>query len=152
MSESKKILYVDMDGVIADFEAGVKNIVSDVIWDNEHVDRACEQHPYVFRLLPEIPKAISSVNMLKDKYEILFLSSPMWNVPNSYSDKRLWIKNKFGGWADKRLVLTHRKDLAIGDYLIDDRLTNGSESFTGEHIHFGTEQYPDWDAVLKYLL
>lgn len=148
----RKILYVDMDGVIADFENGLKNIVPDVIWDHDHVDKACEQHPYVFKFLPEIPGGIAAVNMLKIEYEILFLSTPMWNVPESYTDKRKWLRNKFGEWANKRLVLTHRKDLAIGDYLIDDRLTNGSESFTGEHIHFGTEKYPDWDAVLKYLL
>lgn len=24
--------------------------------------------------------------------------------------------------------------------------------FIGEHIHFGTEKFPDWDAVCTYLL
>lgn len=149
---AKKILYVDMDGVVADFEAGVRMVNPRVIWNQEDVDDTCEMHPYVFQLLPEIPGAISAVNLLKDEYEILFLSTPMCNVPESYTDKRRWLRKKFGEWVDKRLVLTHRKDLAIGDYLIDDRLKNGSENFTGELIHFGTEKYPDWDAVLKYLL
>ena len=39
----------------------------------------------------------------------------------------------------------------MGDYLIDDRLRNGAEKFNGEHIHFGTEKFPDWNSVLKYL-
>ena len=52
----------------------------------------------------------------------------------------------------KRLILTHRKDLLIGDYLIDDRLKNGAGEFKGELIHFGTIKFPDWKTVLEYLL
>ena len=48
--------------------------------------------------------------------------------------------------------MSHNKNLNIGDYLIDDRTANGAGQFKGEHIHFGTEQFPDWDSVLKYLL
>jgi 5'-nucleotidase len=25
------------------------------------------------------------------------------------------------------------------------------DEFTGEHIHFGTEQFPDWKRVVDYL-
>jgi len=50
------------------------------------------------------------------------------------------------------LILSHNKHLNIGDYLIDDRLANGVEKFTGEHIHFGTERFPDWQSVCDYLL
>jgi hypothetical protein len=39
----------------------------------------------------------------------------------------------------------------MGDYLIDDRKANGAGEFRGTHIHFGTEEFPDWAAVLKYL-
>ena len=28
----------------------------------------------------------------------------------------------------------------------------GAGDFHGKHIHFGTEEFPDWDSVLKYLL
>ena len=39
----------------------------------------------------------------------------------------------------------------IGDYLIDDRRFNGASEFTGEWIHFGSEKFPNWNSVLKYL-
>ncbi len=52
----------------------------------------------------------------------------------------------------KRLILTHHKNLNKGDYIIDDRTANGVDKFEGEHIHFGSEQYPDWQAVTKELL
>jgi 5'(3')-deoxyribonucleotidase len=149
------VLYIDMDGVIADFDKGVKAIEPDVIWDQENVDRVCEGNCRIFKTLPEIEGAIDAVNELRDfeedGLEIYFLSTPMQNVPESYMDKRLWLKEKFGDWANKRLILTHRKDLNKGDFLIDDRLTNGSENFSGKHIHFGTYTFPDWKSVLNYL-
>jgi len=148
------MLYIDMDGVIADFDKGVQALEPGMVWDKENVDRVCEANPYIFEELPEIEGAISAIELLKNQWNdsIYFLSTPMSNIPQSYMGKRIWLQNKFGSWADKRLILTHRKDLCIGDYLIDDRLTNGSELFTGRHIHFGTEEFPNWDAVLKYLL
>lgn len=146
------ILYVDMDGVIADFDKGVTALEPGMIWDRDNVDRVCETNPTVFETLPEIEGGIEAVNKLKEHYEIYFLSTPMCNVPHSYMGKRIWLKNKFGEWADKRLILTHRKDLSIGHYLIDDRLTNGSEDFDGVHIHFGQSPYENWEKVLNYLL
>ncbi len=65
--------------------------------------------------------------------------------------KRIWIEKHFGLKAKKRLILTHRKDLNIGDYLIDDRLRNGASEFKGEHIHFATEKFPDWECTFEYL-
>lgn len=44
------------------------------------------------------------------------------------------------------------KNLNIGDFLIDDRTKNGADRFTGEHIHFGTSKFPDWDTVVRYLM
>ncbi len=44
-----------------------------------------------------------------------------------------------------------RKDLNIGDYLIDDSKFRGQQKFKGEWIEFGSEKFPDWDAVLTYL-
>ena len=38
-----------------------------------------------------------------------------------------------------------------GDFLIDDRPFNGAENFEGEWIQMGSEKFPDWNAVLKYL-
>jgi 5'-nucleotidase len=57
------------------------------------------------------------------------------------------------------MIITHRKDLLLGDYLIDDREANGAKDFKGELISFGWayeknqwNEYPTWDDVLKQLL
>lgn len=150
--EFKKILYIDMDGVCADFEAGVRSYEPDMLWEQEEVDRVCEANPLVFEILPELSNAIKSIEILKNHYDIYFLSTPMCNVPESYMGKRKWLREKFGDWVDRRLILTHRKDLNKGDFIIDDRLVNGVEFFDGHHIHFGSEKFPDWESVLKFLI
>ena len=56
------------------------------------------------------------------------------------------------------MIITHRKDLLLGDYLIDDREANGAKHFKGELISFGWayekdewNEYPTWEDVLKKL-
>jgi 5'-nucleotidase len=159
-----KILYIDMDGVVADFDRFVQPLIPDVIlgdgdpstYDERsaRVDKVMRDNPFMFELLPEIEGAIDAVELLKksEKYDIYFLSTPVFKVPQSYGSKRYWIEEHFGEWADKRLILTHRKDLCIGDYLVDDRFKNGADKFQGEHIHFGSQKFPDWKTVIKYLL
>jgi 5'(3')-deoxyribonucleotidase len=146
----KEILQVDMDGVICCFETGVKAIEPDMPWDRENVDRVCEANPRVFLTLPEIEGAKEALDELNELYDVYFASTPMWNVPESYMDKRIYIESKFP-WAEKKLILTHNKGLLRGKFIIDDRTVNGVDQFEGEHIHFGTEKFPDWKTILEYL-
>ena len=48
-------------------------------------------------------------------------------------------------------TLSHHKELLCGDFLIDDWDKHGTSGFQGEWIQFGSRQFPDWDAVEKYL-
>jgi 5'(3')-deoxyribonucleotidase len=58
-------------------------------------------------------------------------------------------KKYLGEPVYKRLILSHHKQLNDGHYLIDDRPhKNGAGNFKGELIHFGSERYPNWKAVL----
>ena len=50
------------------------------------------------------------------------------------------------------MIITHRKDLCEGGILIDDRGKNGTSEFKGEWIQFGSERFPDWNAVTEYLM
>jgi hypothetical protein len=62
----------------------------------------------------------------------------------------LWLAEQFGDKINRRLILTHRKDLVKGDILIDDRPNNGAKDFEGELIKFGSDEYPNWAAVIDY--
>lgn len=156
---SKPILYIDMDGVVVDFDHGIRQIYphfSPALPEDDRqamVDDVCEvQNRNIFRELPPITGAIESVKSLELYFEIYFLSTPMWTVPESFTAKRLWIEEHFGVFGTKRLILSHRKDLNIGDYLVDDRIHNGAGKFTGKHIHFGQAEFPNWNVVTKFLL
>ena len=153
----KKILYVDMDGVVADFEKAIFELAPN--WHEiseeekgELTDVVCGSNPGFFENLEPIANAIEKIKLLDEKYDIYFLSAAMWNVPQSYTEKRIWIEKHFGEMFRKKLILSHRKDLNIGDYLIDDRTRHGVDRFSGRHIHFGTAQFPDWSSVYEYLM
>ena len=157
----KKIVYLDMDGVVADFEGAIYTICPDLYSSDlypdmearsDKIDNICGENRNIFRTLKPIDGAVDAVNALMDRYDVYFLSTPMWGLPESYTDKRIWLESTFGAKVKKRLILTHRKDLMIGDYLIDDRLKHGAAEFKGEHIHFNTQRFPNWSAVVKYLL
>ena len=64
---------------------------------------------------------------------------------------RLGVKRHLGEVAHKRLILSHHKNLNHGDFIVDDRTKNGVDTFGGEHIHFGSERFPDWPTVTAYL-
>lgn len=143
----KQVVYIDMDGVVADYDAH-KHLT--LVPDPEGAE--CEVPEGYFHDLPLIEGAVEAVRELSEHYEVYFLSTPQWSNPNCWKEKRLWIEKHFGELGFKRLILTHNKGLNRGDYLIDDTTRNGVENFQGEHIHFGTEKFPNWDSVVMYLM
>lgn len=145
-----KLLYIDLDGVVADFVSAMSTHPQrDNPIYREHPDKI----PHIFRDLSPINGAIKAVNQLLESplYEVYILSTAPWNNPSAWTDKRLWLEDKFGDSINRKLILTHRKDLVKGDILIDDRPNNGAKDFEGEWIQFGSEKYPNWQTILQYL-
>ncbi len=144
-----KIVYVDMDNVLVDFESGIDELSEQTYQEYED---DIDEVPGFFRDLPPIEGAIDAFHKLSKQYDVYILSTAPWRNPSAWIDKLLWVKKHLSQAAHKRLILSHNKHLNRGDYLIDDRTANGAGAFTGEHIHFGEEPFSDWDAVLDYLL
>jgi 5'(3')-deoxyribonucleotidase len=134
-----KTLYIDMDGVLVDLQSNLDKQG----W-----------HQNVFKDPPPIDGAVEAFNELcfDEDYDVYILSTAPWNIPNSWTQKRLWVSKYLGDKAHKRLILCNHKNLLRGDILIDDRTANGAGEFQGELIQFGTDKYPDWKTVIKHLL
>jgi 5'-nucleotidase len=145
----KKILYVDMDNVLVDFRSGIAQLDEKTI---QEFEGCLDEVPGIFALMQPMEGAVESFVTLAQHFDTYVLSTSPWENPSAWSDKLEWVKKYLGTHAYKRLILTHHKNLNIGDYLIDDRTTRGADQFVGEHIHFGSERFPDWKAVVAYLL
>jgi len=144
-----KILYIDMDNVLVDFPSALSSVSEE---QQKKFAGRLDEVPGIFSLMKPLQGAINAFNQLSKQYDTYILSTAPWENPSAWSDKVLWVQKYLGAPAHKRLILSHNKNLNSGHYLIDDRLKNGVDKFTGEHIHFGTEMYPDWDSVCKHLL
>lgn len=146
----KQILYIDLDGVVADFELAMN---THPLRKNSPYNINPDMIPGIFRDLSPIENAIESVQKIlqSEHYEVFFLSTAPWNNPSAWTDKRLWLEDHFGEIINRKLILTHRKDLLKGDILIDDRPNNGAENFDGTLIRFSSKEFPNWNAILIYL-
>lgn len=144
-----KRLYFDMDNVLVDFQSGLDKI--DEKTKQEYEGRF-DEIPGIFGLMKPMDGAVDAVHKLSEKYDVFILSTAPWKNPSAWSDKVIWVTKYFDDIFHKKMVITHRKDLCKGDYLIDDRGKNGTSEFEGEWIQFGSEQFPDWQSVLDYLM
>ena len=145
----KKIVYVDMDNVLVDFQSGIDQLDDEVL--KKYKERL-DEVPGIFGLMQPMQKAIESYTELTKYYDVYILSTSPWENETALIDKLRWVKKYLGEVAYKRLILSHHKNLNRGDYLIDDRTKNGADKFEGVHIHFGTERFPNWDEVTNYLI
>lgn len=144
-----KRVFIDMDNVLVDFQSGL-DLQSDDI--KRQYDGCLDEIPGLFARMKPMPGAIDAVHRLQKHYDLFILSTAPWKNPTAWSDKVKWVTEYLDDVFHKRMVITHRKDLCKGDYLIDDRGKNGTSEFSGEWIEFGSERFPDWQSVLDYLI
>ncbi len=151
---NKKIVWIDMDGVLVDFEKHVQNTIKNNKFLRESYEGNYDNIPGIFRNPPPIEGAIEAVRKLAEsgKYELYIATAAPWENPMAGMDKRFWIEEHFGDLFYKKMAITHLKHMLKGDYLIDDRTTNGAGDFEGLLIQFGTEKFPNWNSVLNHLL
>ena len=137
----KKTIFIDMDGVIANFakaaeEGGWKHR------PDKHVN---------YGELEVMPGAAEALRKLNQDFDIFIASTPPWDRPDMWGAKREWIAKHFP-YLKRKLILTHRKDLLIGDILIDDSRWRGQPEFKGAWLWFGTNQRClDWPSTLELI-
>ena len=138
-------IYIDMDGVISNFEKASKEfqkIHGETIRPDKFVD---------YRNLEVILGAKEAVMRLANEFDVFIATTPPWDRPEVWSEKREWIGEHFP-YLKRKLILTHRKDLLIGDILIDDSRFRGQPDFQGEWFWFNQNwKNKNWEACLKWI-
>ena len=131
-----------MDGVLADFDKaaknhprnGMKSFKPDLEMD--------------FSTFTPMPGAIEAVAALLDMgHRVYIASTPPWNNPAAWGQKRNWIEEHLPA-LKRKVNLTHHKNLLKGDILIDDSTYRGQKEFEGTFIHFG-QNGMDWKYIVQ---
>ena len=95
--------------------------------------------------------AVKAFAALSRHYTPYVLISNSFNEPERLPALYRWVEKKLGVPAWNRIIVTNRKDMVLGDYLIDrypERLA--TEDFMGTVLHFGEEPFKTWEEVLTY--
>lgn len=143
------IIYVDMDDVICDF----KKSFDEAILKNPQTKYPQSQYGFFADLEP-LDGAISAVTAINDssQYEFYILTAPSPRNPLCYTEKRIWVEKHLGYDFVEKLIICSNKGLLKGDILIDDNISGrGQESFDGRVFHFGSNEFPHWEAVRSEL-
>ncbi len=143
------IVYIDMDDVLCDFSGAHKQ----ALIDSPAIQYPQSQYGF-FTGLQAIEGGVEAVQTLleSDQYNPYILTAPSIRNPLCYTEKRVWIEDKFGLDFVDRLIICAHKNLLKGDFLIDDHVSGcGQDGFEGRFLHFGSEQFPSWVEVMTEL-
>ena len=142
---NKYRIFIDMDGVIADFEKA-SNEFQRIHGKTNRPDKWVD-----YRNLDVIEGAIEAVAKLNADHEVFIASTPPWTRPEVWGHKREWIGEHFP-YLKRKIILTHRKDLLIGDILIDDSRYRGQPDFQGEWFWFNKNwNNKNWEACMEWI-
>jgi 5'(3')-deoxyribonucleotidase len=157
-----KTIFLDMDGVVADWQIFVKSVVGRDLpegqrWPDEDW-RQLIQIQRIYRDLQPLPYAqelVARVLVLAQvsQYEVKFLTAvPRRNdFPYAFEDKVHWANNHFPGipvWFGPYSQDKQRR-AAPGQVLIDDRITNINEWRAANG--YGIHHTGDFQATLQDL-
>ena len=162
MKKERRTIYIDMDGVVADFDSYASNIVGrNVGWD--HDDLTSEEWailakvPNLYFQLPLIEQSVPMVGLCKSfasRANIEFLTAipRKTTMPSAKQDKIDWINEFFPGIPVNFGPFSKDKQkwARPGDILIDDKPSNILEWGAAGGIpvyHFG-----NYDNTIKLIL
>lgn len=160
-SEPRKIVLVDMDGVICDFDIHMFNEFRRLYPNEPYVlptnrkkwaitdqydalkrglgqciwDIMQSQH--FFETLPPMAGAVQALTDMAKLANVFLCTTPLLKYRHCVVEKYNWVNKYLGSEFISKIILTHDKTLVHGDILIDDKpYITGAKKPTWEHILF----------------
>jgi 5'(3')-deoxyribonucleotidase len=162
LSKKRRTIYIDMDGVVADFNSYVSNVIGRPIgWDQDDLTveewDSLTKIPNFYRHLPLIEESVRMVGLCKSfssRVNVEFLTAipRQTTMPTAKQDKIDWIGQHFPVTAVNFGPFSKDKQYWArpGDILIDDKPSNIQEWGAAGGIpvyHFG-----NFDNTIKLIL
>ena len=163
---NKKVVLIDMDGVIADFELGFQKafnrsypdlipvpldqrtrhyVGEDYVRLNPTISKdelvKLFLQPGFFRNLPVIQGSVEAVSTLSQHFSVFVCTSPLQTYKNCVLEKFQWLEEHFGFELTSKVILARDKTVVRGHVLIDDKPNiHGCMSPAWKHVLF-TQPY-----------
>ena len=90
MEEKKKIVYVDMDNVLVDFNSGLQQAEPDLL--NSYKGQL-DNIPHLFSWMTPMPGAIEIFKALCEKYDVYILTTAPGKMKQLYKTKKTGLTN-----------------------------------------------------------
>lgn len=98
----------------------------------------------------QMSSAMKAFRYLFEHYAMYIVApSPAYN-PEYIAEVMRWAEDVVNVPAWQHLVLTNRKDLIYGDYLIDPSYEYGAADFMGTLIKFGSDTFKTWEEIIEF--
>lgn len=123
IDEVRGQLFVDMDGVLADFDSGYARafgIRPSIASDNVDWNLVRDTKDFYMNL-PPMPDMVELWNYVS-RYKPIILTGVPWSVAEAPDNKRAWVRKNLGLDVEVRCCLSKEKykNAKPGDILIDD--------------------------------
>jgi 5'(3')-deoxyribonucleotidase len=136
-----RTIFLDMDGVVADFDTFASNLLGRKIgWHESKFDitknewamlSSVDRLYYNLPLMPDATKLVAYVKSLSTRFNVQFLTAVprRTTMPEARADKQAWVDKYFPGMRMDIGPFSHDKQkwCKPGDILVDDRPSNIEE-------------------------
>ena len=84
-----KIIYVDMDNVLVDFQSGIDSLTEK---QKQTFGDDLDNVPGIFSKMKPYKGAIEAYEELSKHYDVYILSTAPWQNPSAWSEKLEWVQ------------------------------------------------------------